>query len=202
MRFGYDIIVLDLELNDPGGPNEEILEIGAVELSRDVYVSDRKFSRLVKLSRPVSQEISALTGITQEEIDALSCPLSEVIRDFQLWAKDKTSNVVLAGWGNDVSYLRRYCEQRQVPWPFRGKSLDLKSAAIWLAMLFDLRPTSDGLSGIMRAADLQWDDLAGKPHRALPDALNTARLMQNLANRYKSVGKATLTFLSTIGIKS
>lgn len=201
MRFGFDIVVLDLELNNPNQDNETIIEIGAVKFLRDGGIHPSIFTRVISIEEPLSPYIIELTGITDQEIRNSGVSLAEAMNDMEAWAKTESKNIVLGSWGSDVHYLRQYCKDRGINWPFRGKAIDVKSIAIWLNAMFNLPRKSDGLGSTMGAWELEFDTQYGQRHRALPDAYNTALLMQRFLSAHKDEGDKILKSLSKLGIK-
>jgi inhibitor of KinA sporulation pathway (predicted exonuclease) len=180
MKFPFDIVSLDLEINNPDDLSAEILEIGAVKVKRDLSIDPETFSCLIKGSSPVNPYVTNLTGITNEMVDREGVKLATALAYLHGWAHKPTTNIVLAAWGSDISYLRSAAERRGIKWPFRGMSLDIKSMALLAEALFNRKPRSQGLRSFLQNWGLEFDPTYGPQHRALPDAYNTARILQRL----------------------
>lgn len=200
MRFAYDIIVIDIELNAPNTPQEEIIELGAVKFLRQGDIHPIKFSKLILPTNPLSEDIIKLTGITEEEMISNGLPLIEVMQDFEKWAKSESQNIVLAAWGGDVPYLRQYLNQKGITWNFRGKNLDIKSMAVLLNTLYSMPVKSDGLGSIFKSWGMEFDTSLGQRHRALPDALNTALLLNKFMTNHKEQSEQVFKALKKVGI--
>lgn len=101
-------IIFDLEWNNAydykakKGINE-IIEIGAVKLDRNLNITDT-FKQLIKpkLSRKLSKRFVDLTSITQEEINNNGIPFKDAISDFARWAGD---GALFMSWSNSDLYV-------------------------------------------------------------------------------------------------
>lgn len=179
MRLGSDLIVFDLEANQPSG---KIFEIGAVRVNRDLdTVEPDGFQQYVNPGEPISDEIRKLCNLnsTHESIIRTSPSLPEVVDAFYKWATQTGKNIVLASWGNyDVAELHAQAPGN----PFRRKSVDIKSILLWEAARLGIK-TTNSLSGSMNAFGV---DFIGTPHGAHADALNTARLLVQVAYQNKA----------------
>lgn len=71
-------IVLDLETTGLRSMEHEIIEIGAIRVSRD-STAHETFHTLVTPAKPLPKEIARLTGITQQMLDHDSIPLETAI---------------------------------------------------------------------------------------------------------------------------
>jgi len=201
MRLGYDLVILDLELNNPNTGHESIIEIGAVKLLRDGGIHPSMFQRLIKVPEPINPEIVTLCGITDEMIAEEGVPFRQAMEEFKTWATSESKNILLAAWGNDVPYLIQYCKDNSIDFPFRRKSIECKSIVIWLNAMFDRKYKSDGLGSNLDQWRVGMDETYGKKHRALPDSWNTARLLQGIWNHFKEYSENTKKSLAQLGIK-
>jgi DNA polymerase III subunit epsilon len=82
-----EFVVFDLETTGFSPATDEIIEIGAIRVARNAE-SHLTFQSLVKPSRGVSAEITGLTGITQEMLNAQGRPISEALPLFLEFAGD------------------------------------------------------------------------------------------------------------------
>jgi len=202
-RLPYDLVVFDLEANQP---SSKIIEIGAVKFMRDGTININKFSQLVKIDEPLGScqtkngatTISELTGITQKMLDTDGVSFPEALAAFKAWAFSESSNILLASWGAwDAPCLRNNCDAHKLQYPFRGKSMDLKNIGIWMNMVTGKKAKADGLGSMMARWDL---DFVGQKHRACDDAYNTARLLQTWWDYYRDQGEQILIALRKLGI--
>ena len=202
-RLPYDLIIFDLEANQP---SSKIIEIGAVKLLRDGGIHPSKFSQLVKIDEPLGTcdtrsgtvTITELTGITQQMLDEGGVPFKEGLRLFKEWSSSETTNILLASWGAwDCPCLRDNCEAHSLQYPFRGKSMDLKNIGIWMNLITGKKVKSDGLGSMMKAWGVKFE---GNKHRACDDAFNTAKLMLCWWEYYRKHGKRILESLKGLGI--
>lgn len=183
-RLHNPLVVLDLEATaEKEGriqKNDYIIDIGAVLLDTDLQITHR-FEALVKPGTPVNSFITKLTGITNEML-ADRPSWGEVGPDFSRWVKEACGNpkkARLAAWGNyfDIPLLRRNYEEADLEFPFAGTALDVKTLAfLWLSL--SGRRTDKLNLQIM--ADLMGIKPEGTYHRAITDALVTARVLQRV----------------------
>jgi DNA polymerase III alpha subunit (gram-positive type) len=194
MRLPYDLIVFDLEANQPSG---EIIEIGAVRVLRDGTIADT-FQALINPNEKLSSFITKLTGITDKMLE--NCKQFEPIAaQFAAWAKASTTNVILASWSSyDTNELRNAHKVRGVQYPFRGKSIDIKSIGTWVALTRGMARSREGLATALE----QWDiPPHGEPHRALNDAMDTANLFVKWWESQFQIGTSILNKLKELGIR-
>lgn len=179
-RLPLDIVILDLEMNQPSGT---IIEIGAVRFLRDGGIHPEKFDIIVNPNETLGTcqtrskgtiSITELTTITQEMIDK-AVQLDVAIQKMHEWTSKESPNFVLAGWGGDPSWLRTEVVNKNIPYPFRNKSFDIKSMVVIIAALLGKKYKTDGLSSMMKCFNVKFE---GTKHRADSDAYNTARLLQ------------------------
>lgn len=203
MRLPYDLIVLDIEANQP---SSKIIELGAVKFLRDGGISPNKFSQLVAIDEKLgfctgnnNCSITELTGITDKMLEENGWPFAMAGKAFKNWVFSDTKNIVLASWGNwDIPCLRMNYEQAGVPYPFRGKSLDIKSIGVWVNLIRGKKVKADGLSSMMKAWEIPFE---GTKHRACDDAYNTARLLQKWWQSFDEEAAKALKALGKLGIK-
>lgn len=177
MRVPWDIIVFDLET--AGSPGHRICEIGAVRLDRDLRIVNQ-YASLVDPECPLSDEVIAVHGITQK--DLVGFPnFAKVHEQFEDWC-DASDSYLFAAFGAyfDIPVLRAEYARIGMEFPHRGEALDIKAVAWWELLRRGLPPAKLKLD---RALELMGLTFEGQRHRALPDAVNEARLLQALAKR-------------------
>lgn len=168
-------IVIDFEATcwseDDRRGDEEIIEFGAVKMSRRNAGIISEFSSLVRPERypRLSEYCTKLTSITQQDVDI--APLfPQVLEQFVQWLGD-SADCTFCSWGALDSYLlRKTCRFYNVPYPFDDEYLDLKPAF------------SEAVSGrevnMQRAMKMMELEFEGRQHRGIDDARNIARLWQ------------------------
>ncbi|OHD14019.1 MAG: hypothetical protein A2Z96_04620 [Spirochaetes bacterium GWB1_48_6] len=178
------LVVLDLEATaEKEGrvqKNDYIIDIGAVLLDENLQEVDR-FDALVKPGVPVNEFITKLTGISNPMLE--NQPGWEVVGPaFTAWVKGHCGNpkkARLAAWGNyfDIPLLRRNYEDKNLDFPFAGTALDVKTLSfLWLSLS---GRRTDKLN-LQILADLMEIKPEGVYHRAITDALVTARILQRV----------------------
>ena len=147
----------------------EIIEIGAVLLASNTSPIQTEFASFV---RPVHEPtLSAfcmgLTGIRQQEIDKAD-DFSGVFPRFLNWIGPDQYR--LCSWGAfDLNQFKTDCARHGLPFPPQFVNhINLK---LEFARLEGIHPC-----GMKRALALCQLPVEGKPHRALDDARNIARL--------------------------
>lgn len=196
MKLPYDLCVIDLESNGPNGPT---IEIGATVLTRKGIILG-EYQQFVKIAEPLKKEITELTGITEENLSDSGMDFESAMNNFTLWIQKTlgTKNFLIASWSNwDTATLRKECEQRNIQYPFRGKTLDVKSIVIWMSYLMDKDVRSEGLSGMLETWDLKF---VGSPHSARCDAENTAILLKTVWEYYDKRSELLLSTMRELGL--
>jgi len=166
-------IIYDLEATCWNGhaPTEtqEIIEIGALLINPYGEV-EREFSRFVrpKLAPTLSMYCKELTSITQEEIDKAD-DYDEVEYDFRQWINTE-EDYLLCSWGKfDKRMLRENGDLH---------NLDTQ----WIEPHIDLKKQYQRINRLKKEIGLKWAvsreefEFEGIPHRAISDAINTAKI--------------------------
>lgn len=190
-KLPYDLIIADLEASQPANL---VIEIGAIKLMRDGSIGDQ-FSSLVHvpgflgMCNGVEKSVTELTGI-DEAMLSYAPSFEDVMDKFYKWAISQSKNVVLASWGNyDTTCLINNCKYYGIDFPFRRKSMDMKSVLTFTSTMFGKKFKNDGLDAMLDCYDIEWDNSIGTKHRALPDAYHTAKLVQKCIQEYEEAKK-------------
>lgn len=173
-------LVVDLEAtcsDDETVPRAEmeIIEIGAVlaELAEDGEVRPRgEFQTFVKPVRHprLTAFCCELTGITQAEVDAAP-GLAEALAALRHWLHAAPREHAFLSWGDyDRKQIAQDCAFHDLPFPIAARHSNAKEL---FRMAQGLKKRS-GISGALALAGLKFD---GRPHRAIDDARNIARLL-------------------------
>lgn len=172
-----DAIVYDLEFSSNRSRTGEIIEIGAVRLTRDPasgewFIADT-FSTLVKPRTHLNNDTVQLTGIERTQL-ADAPTFAEAIDAFRAWIGDRPC--YFCTWGpEDRILLIERCQEL---------GLDIGE---WFRNHNDLqRQFSERYSrehgtrfrqiGLKKACEIVGVAIEGHEHRALDDARTTARL--------------------------
>ena len=121
-----ELIVFDLETTGLSRENDRIIEIGAVKL-KDMEIVD-SFQTFVNPEMPIPDEISSLTGITDEMVEGAPKE-KQAIEEFIKFAG---SGVLIAhNAGFDTSFVRAACERQGIEYKFEfADTLELCRAAL------------------------------------------------------------------------
>ncbi|MBL8034566.1 MAG: exonuclease domain-containing protein [Leptospiraceae bacterium] len=179
-KFHKHYVFLDLEATcaKDGGiaRNErETIEIGAVALDaeRRVLSEFQEYIRPV-LHRNLTEFCTELTGITQATVDAAAF-FPHVFMRFSKWIAD-FEDVFLFSWGNyDRKQLVLDCRRHGIDYTLPKGFMDFKNLFFKKQKLLKRQ----GLELTLAALGLGFE---GRPHSALSDAKNTARLMRYIAD--------------------
>lgn len=167
------LIVVDVEqtcweTDPPAGQRSEVIEIGVAELQLGPQPGLGRTARF--LVRPASSEVSdfctQLTGLSRHEVRR-GRPLHEVLATMS--RQFGGAGRCWAAWGRDDQSLAADCEALGIAPPHWGGFLDL--GAFW--SLFAGQGRAVGLQEALGQLGIEFE---GRPHRALDDACNTARL--------------------------
>ncbi|TYP79462.1 3'-5' exonuclease [Paenibacillus methanolicus] len=174
-----DYIVLDIEFNGRKFASElpmEVIEIGAVRLDADMNQIDT-FTSLIKpvYFAKLNNFIKKKTGIPQADID-IAPGFRKVSADFIAWLS-KSESFLLITWGGE--------DLKRIIYDTRMHKQD---DAFWMAATyFDL------LKGYLRVKNVTNDvsveaalaelaiEAEGSAHRALDDAIMTAKILRAIA---------------------
>ncbi|MHA1833234.1 MAG: exonuclease domain-containing protein [Candidatus Baldrarchaeia archaeon] len=171
-------VIMDLECTcwdrgDKDRQPHEIIEIGACLLD-DKYTFIKAFSQFVKpIDNPqLTEYCTDLTTITQLDIDTAP-RLSEAIIRLVKWVGN-TEDVILCSWGYfDKEQLLMECQNGGIDYPFTDDHINVKMR--FVSKLGCSRRM--GLKKALRYLGMQFE---GTPHRAISDAIMTAKILKFL----------------------
>lgn len=159
---------------------DEIISVGAVKIDGISIRDDQIFSRLVQPSRPIPPKITALTGISNQ--DVATCPsLEYMIKDFLEFIGDR----IIVGYyiGHDCRFLNTFLQQRYkrtIP----NRVLELKR----ITELFFPFVDTTLLDKVLQHFGIP----VSRRHTADGDALMTAHLWKHLICQCEAEGVDTL----------
>lgn len=176
-------VALDLEYNQPSGTIIQVgVAIGSASQEQQEYVV-RRWD--LKVDEPISEFITQLTGITNEDclagVSLAQCAkeLSDLLREHEVFL-----NPVTWGGGDSADLLRAFAEEQVEFQHFGRRWIDVKTWAtlLSLARTQTAKVQHGGLSKAMARYKLQF---LGKAHRADVDAFNTLRLFFAILERQR-----------------
>jgi ribonuclease T len=176
--FQQPILVIDVETSGFDSQRNACLELGAVLL--DTSLEPRvSFSSLIAPweGAELIPQAMAVNQISPEELKTAPS-VQQVVERFNAEVLSQGSLPLLAGWNVwfDATFLRTLYERANRPWPFRHRLLDVQSVA-----LFHSRMGATAQEAAIKEAFGEQQE-----HRALPDAMHTARLLRRFAERHLS----------------
>lgn len=148
----------------------EIIEVGIVAVKND-HIYDQYSSFVAPISFPVlSERCKSFLGITQEQVDN-GISFYDLVKKFEEY-NHKAKQTTIVTWGNmDMKVLRDNCQRRGVPFPLKGKELDL-------SMEYKRFFGDENQTGLWKAVEEYGKKGTGKHHRALDDALTTYHIFK------------------------
>lgn len=168
-------IIVDLEATcwpKPHAQTSEIIEIGALRMSREGEVVD-EFSQFVKphLNPVLSEFCINLTSIAQEMVDGAAA-FPEVVSTFQSWIREGGETYSLCSWGfYDRKQFSQDCELHELNTDWLHPHMSIKHQYAELNQL--ARPV--GMAAALKREKLS---LVGTHHRGIDDARNIARIFK------------------------
>lgn len=165
-----DYVAFDLETSGLNCETDEIIEIGALKV-KGGKVAER-FNQLIRPKVPVTPQITAITGITNEMLEKAQ-PVEKVIPEFIFFCRDEIMlghNVMF-----DYKFTKVYAKRYGLP--FEKKGIDTLKIA--RKVLPDLESKSLG------ALCEHYEIVNQAAHRAYHDALATAKIYHMLAHFYE-----------------
>lgn len=105
-----DFVIIDIETTGLSVENDEILEIGAIRIVNGKIVEE--YERLIAVKTEIAQNISELTGITQEQVKENGKPINEVLPSFMDFVKGSE----VAGYNVDFDhdFLLAECNRKGI----------------------------------------------------------------------------------------
>ncbi|MGR5367022.1 RNA 2'-phosphotransferase [Photobacterium damselae] len=173
-NFDY-LIVTDLEMtcveNRDTNFQPETIEIGCAAVSTQTLEIIDTFSMLVKpsINPTLSQFCVSLTNITQQEVDSAS-EYPVVATELQRWLSNFDNSAFVAWGTGDHKRLNIDAKYHSINSPISGFPV------INLKLLFKNLGFAKRGFGLAKALNIVGIE-QGTAHRALPDAINTAKLL-------------------------
>lgn len=176
-------IALDLELNQP---SNRIIQVG-IALGSRMQPEDEWVVRqwLLDPDEPISEFITGLTGISNEDIAQRAVPWEQMAQELSALMDEHKPFMNPVTWGGgDSSELLESIRARGIDFPYFGRRwVDVKTVHTFLSLTLEKKP-SGGLRSTMTQYKMRF---LGEPHRADVDAFNTLRLFFHLMDRQTSL---------------
>lgn len=166
------LVCLDLEMtcwDDGREPRTgEIIEVGLAKVDLGKGEIEKSSSYIVKPDKDkVSDFCTQLTGHTQRTVDRQGRPLADVLDT--VVKNYGGTNVIYGSWGRDDLVIRKECEAKNIPYPFK----EYLNLATIFRMQQRVKNKRFGHRRAMQIAGLEWK---GRQHSGVVDAQNLARL--------------------------
>jgi DNA polymerase-3 subunit alpha (Gram-positive type) len=169
-----EIIVVDVETTGLCARNDEIIELAAVKIKNSKIIDT--YSALVKPKRPVPQRITALTSITQQMLENAD-KLQKVMDGFMCFAKD-TQVLCTHNTAFDSAFINKAL--RQTGYDERFIYLD----TLHLCRRVYTQLKTYKLKSVTKLLNID----IGHAHRALDDAVATAKVLLHILAAAKADG--------------
>jgi len=164
-----DYVVIDLEMTGLNAKTDRILEVAAVRVRDSKEAA--AFSAIVNPGVRISQKVTELTGITQEQADD-GAPLDETLQQFLEFLGEDVlvgQNVIF-----DFSFLKQ--------WAVNHKMALEKQAVDTLKLARQFLPAEQKKD--LESLCTYFDIPRVNAHRALDDAKETAQLFEKMKQLY------------------
>jgi DNA polymerase III subunit epsilon len=180
-----DFVIVDVETTGWLPEEAMITEIGAVRVIGGRVQA--QFGTLVNPGSAIPADVAALTGITDAMVGQAP-PISAVLPQFLAFARGYVLTAHNAAF--DIGFLSAACAACGLPWPAFPvlDTVALARLVLGATEVPDCKLRT--LATFFKAATLPC-------HRALPDALATAEVLQGLLRRLAVAGVRTLAELGT-----
>lgn len=175
------VVIFDIETTgffpDKG---DQIISIGAVKVDGGEIREDQQFYSLIRYEDVLSEEISELTGIKDEELKAAPL-LSEVLIKFFEFVKDDT--LVAHHASHEKSFMQSVC-WKQFRTPFKHRIVDT-------SFLFKITDPDVNLVTLDDCCQYNEIPIINR-HNALGDAIMTAHIWCSHLKKIQQLGCNTL----------
>ena len=176
-----NVIIFDIETTgfypDKG---DQIISIGAIKVKGDVIKEKDTFYSLVHSEKKLSEEISQLTGLTDQHLQ--NAPqLLEVLFQFFQFAQDYT---LVAHHANHEKIFLQHALWKQFRSPFKHRLVDM-------SLLYRIAEPDVKLITLEECCEHCGIPVVGR-HHALYDAILTAQLWSIYVNKLHQKGCETL----------
>lgn len=177
MKMSSNICLVDLETNGEDFPEVKITQIGAVMLERG-SLREIGHINLFADGRPLSPKSIQITGITAEHCAAQQ-PFQVVGPEFAAWVNGWGDRYIMSSWGThfDIPVLRWEYARWKIKFPLMGKSFCVKTACYKFFWERGIDIYRCGVETALRVLGMKFE---GKPHNAMDDTRNEARILRTV----------------------
>ncbi|MBM7603541.1 DNA polymerase-3 subunit epsilon [Metabacillus crassostreae] len=176
-----NVIVFDIETTgfypDQG---DQIISIGAIKVKGEVIKEEDSFYSLVKCEKPLKDEITSLTGLSNEDLKDAP-PLSEVLFQFFRFVEDFT---LVAHHANHEKNFLQHASWKLYRAPFKHRLVDM-------SFLYRMADPGCKLVTLDECCEYNGIPIFGR-HHALYDAKLTAELWSRYVKKLKDIGCESL----------
>jgi len=173
-----------VEVTDSETEKELGIEVGAAVFDTKTGEIIGTFEGFVNNNIKLSTFIRNLTNITQEQVDG-GKTLREVMKDLDKWLKSHGIFRQPVCWGIDAEILREECmcnkTNGNIKWQYGKGYMNVKTV-FQMYMEQQGKHYGGGIANSMETLGLKFE---GVEHRAVTDAINTARMYVELARKFK-----------------
>ena len=176
-------IIFDLEATCWSGNSlgriQEVIEVGAVRISSvgEYIDSFQSFIRPVQYPM-LSAYCQELTGIGQENVNR-ALQFDSVMENFLHWMEPEIEHTILCSWGaKDIDLLKSDCSQFDLETDWLEPHIDVKAQYHRIRNL-------GRKQGLYKTIDKEGFEFEGSHHRALDDAVNTAKLFVKYLDEWR-----------------
>lgn len=175
LKMRADICLIDLETNGEDYPDVRITQIGAVFLEATTLKEKAHFNMYVD-GRPLSPKSIEITGITEAMLEGKP-KFHEVGKPFSGWAYGVGQDFIPSSWGThfDIPVLRWEYAMNKMKFGLPGKSFCVKSMFSAFCWMREVPIYRCSVNTALKILGLEFE---GKPHDALDDARNEARILR------------------------
>jgi inhibitor of KinA sporulation pathway (predicted exonuclease) len=176
-------IIFDLEATcwsgNSLGKAQEIIEVGAVRLTSVGEYSDSFQSFVRPVQHPMlSAYCQELTGIDQVSVNRASY-FDFVMERFLAWMDRDRDHTILCSWGaRDIDLLKNDCFHFDLDTDWLEPHIDVKAQYHRIRNLTRKQ-------GLYKTIDREGFEFEGSHHRALDDAVNTAKLFVKYLDEWR-----------------
>lgn len=178
-------LALDLEMNQPSG---KVIEVGVCIASCNTIMTPKLYSWYVNPNEPITEFITGLTGITDDDVINKSTPVAEIASTLSSYITqdDCYVNPVVWGGGDHGSLMQCFNEHGVKFNHFGRRWMDVKTIHTFLQLIKGDN-ANGGLRSCMGAYNLKFE---GDAHRASADAHNTLRLFFHIMEKHGNINQA------------
>ncbi len=167
-KNSQDYMVIDLETTGLSYEKDHIIETAALQISNGKVINE--FNKLIQIEEPLKEDITHLTGITDDMLKEIGEPYNTVLEQFIKFIQTD----VIVGYNTlfDLNFLQKSCQSLGLTMPQDFKMIDvLKTARKKIMGLSDYKLNTLGnYFGL---------DISGA-HRALKDCYLTYEVFEKL----------------------